>query len=41
MLRSRRRNTFLKEKSLEPKQAFNKHHNICVSMVKKAEKEHF
>ena len=41
MLRSRVRNIFLKEKSLESKKAYNKQRNICVSMVKKAKKEHF
>ena len=41
MLRSRLRNIFLKDKSLEPKKAYNKQRNICVSMVKKAKKEHF
>ena len=41
MVRTRLRNIFLKEKSLEPKKAYNKQRNICVSMVKKAKKEHF
>ena len=41
MLRSRLGNIFLKEKSLESKKAYNKQRNICVSMVKKAKKEHF
>ena len=41
MLRSRLWNIFLKEKSLESKKAYNKQRNICVSMVKKAKKEHF
>ena len=30
MLRSRLRNIFLKEKSLDCKEAYNKHRNICV-----------
>ena len=41
MLRSRLRNIFLKEKSLESKKAYNKQRNICVKMVKKAKKEHY
>ena len=41
MLRSRLRNIFLKEKSLESKNAYNRQHNICAQMVKKANKEHF
>ena len=41
MLRSRLRNIFLKEKYLKPKKAYNKQHNICVKMVKKAKKERF
>ena len=41
MLRSRLRNIFLEEKSLESKMAYNKQHNICVSLIKKAKKEHF
>ena len=41
MLRSRLRIIFLKEKSLESKKAYNKQHNICVKMVKKAKKEHY
>ena len=41
MLRSRFRNIFLKEKSLESKKAYNKQCNIRVEMVKKAKKEHF
>ena len=41
MLRSRLRNIFLKEKSLESKKAYNKLRNICVKMVKKAKKEHY
>ena len=41
MVRTRLRNIFLKEKSLEPKKAYNKQRNICVSMVKKAKQEHF
>ena len=39
--RSRRRNVFLKEKSLESKKNYDKQRNICVRMVKKAKKEHF
>ena len=39
MVRTRLRNIFLKEKSLEPKKAYNKQRNICVSMVKKAKKD--
>ena len=35
MLRSRLPNIFLKEKYLESKKAYNKNHNIYVSMVKK------
>ena len=41
ILRSRLRNIFLKEKSSESKKAYNKQRSICVSMVKKAKKEHF
>ena len=41
MLRSRLRNIFLKEKSLESKKAYNKQRNIYVKMVKKAKKEHY
>ena len=41
MLRSRLQNVYLKEKSLESKKAYNKQHNICVKMVKKAKKEHY
>ena len=41
MLRFRLRNILLKEKSLESKKPYNKQRNICVSMVKKAKKEHF
>ena len=41
MLRSRLRNIFLKEKSLESKKAYNKQCNICVKMVKIAKKEHY
>ena len=40
MLRSRLRNIFLKEKSLESKKAYNKQRNICVKMVKKAKEAH-
>ena len=40
MPRSRLRNTFLKERSLESKKAYNKQRNICVKMVKKAKKKH-
>ena len=41
LIRSRLRNIFLKEKSLEYKNAYNRQHNICAQMVKKANKEHF
>ena len=41
MLRSRLWNIFIKEKSIGSKKAYNKQRNICVSMVKKAKKEHF
>ena len=41
MLRSRLRNIFLKEKSLESKKTYGKQRNICVKMVEKAKKEHF
>ena len=41
MLRSRFRNIFLKEKSLESKNAYNKQRKICLKTVKKAKKEHF
>ena len=41
MQRSRLRNIFLKKKSLESKKADSKQRNVCVSMVKKAKKEHF
>ena len=41
MLRSRLRNIFLKEKSLESKKAYNKQRHICVKMVKRAKKEHY
>ena len=41
MLRSRRRNIFLKEKSLELKKTYDKQRNICIRMVKKVKKEHF
>ena len=41
MLRFKLRNIFLKEKSLEPKKAYNKQRNICVKMVKRAKKGHF
>ena len=41
MLRSRLRNIFLKEKSLESKKAYNKQRKICLKTVKKAKKEHF
>ena len=41
MLRSRLGNIFLKETSLKPKKAYKKQCNICVSIVKKAKKEHF
>ena len=39
MLRTRLPNIFLKEKSFEPKKAYNKQCNICVSMLKKAKQE--
>ena len=39
MLRTRLPNIFLKEKSFEPKKAYNKQCKICVSMVKKAQQE--
>ena len=39
MLRTRLPNIFLKEKSFEPKRAYNKQYNICVSMLKKAKQE--
>ena len=41
MLRFRLPNIFLKEKSLESKMAYNKQHNICVSMVKKLRENTF
>ena len=41
MLRSRLRNIFLKEKSLEPKKAYNEQHNICVARLKKLRKNTF
>ena len=41
MLRSGLWNTFLKQKSLGSKKAYSKQCIICVSMVKKAKKEHF
>ena len=40
MLRFRIRHIFLKEKYLKSKKAYNKQHNICVKVVKKAKKEH-
>ena len=41
MLRSRLRNIFLKEKSLEAKKAHSKQRNICISVVKKAKNLQF
>ena len=38
MSRSRLRNTFLKKKSQECKQTYNKQRNLCVTMVRKAKK---
>ena len=39
ILRSRLRNFFLNEKSLEPKKAYIKQRNICVSMAKDTHRE--
>ena len=41
MQRSRLRNIFFKKKSLESRKACSKQRYVCVSMVKKAKKEHF
>ena len=41
MLRSRLRNSFLKEKYSKPKKAYNKQRNICVKFFEKVKKEHF
>ena len=41
MTRSRLRNKFLKIKSQECKQAYNKQRNLCVTMVRKAKKNYF
>ena len=41
MTRSRLRNKFLKTKSQECKQAYNKQRNLCVTMVRKAKKNYF
>ena len=41
IVRSRLRNIFLKEKSLESKKAYIKQRNICVSMIEEVKKEHF
>ena len=41
MTRSRLRNKFLKTKSQECKQAYNKQRNLCVTMVRKAKKKYF
>ena len=41
MTRSRLRNKFLKAKSQECKQAYNKKRNLCVTMVQKAKKNYF
>ena len=41
MTRSRLRNKFLRTKSQEYKQAYNKQRNLCVTMVRKAKKYYF
>ena len=41
MTRSRLRNKFLKTKSQECKQDYNKQRNLCVTMVRKAKKNYF
>ena len=41
MTRSRLRNKFLKTKSQECKQAYNKQRNLCVTVVRKAKKNYF
>ena len=41
MTRSWLRNTFLKTKSQECKQAYNKQSNLCVTMVRKTKKNYF
>ena len=41
MTRSRLRNKFLKPKSQECKQAYNKERNLCVTMVRKAKRNYF
>ena len=41
MTRSRLRNKFLKTKSQECKQVYNKQRNLCVTMIQKAKKNYF
>ena len=41
MTRSGLRNKFLKTKSQERKQAYNKQRNLCVTMLRKAKKNYF
>ena len=41
MLRSRLRNSFLKEKYSKAKKAYNKQRNICVKFFEKVKKEQF
>ena len=38
MLRSRLRNKFLKTKTEESKQIYNKQRNVCVTLLRKAKK---
>ena len=41
MLRSRLRNTFLKTKTEESKQLYNKQRNLCVTLLRKAKRSYF
>ena len=41
MTRLRLRNKFLKTKSQECKQAYNKQRNLCVTMIRKAKRNYF
>ena len=41
MLRSRLRNKFLKTKTEESKQLYNKQRNLCVTLLRKAKRNYF
>ena len=41
MLRTKLRNKFLKQKTTESRSAYNKQRNVCVSILRKAEKSYF